>query len=59
MKTDRKPQRQKARVQRIQDLRRSNAAQPIPSATEYKRKDKYGIKWEEEPPEDDNPYLWS
>lgn len=56
MKTT-KPQRQKARVHRIQELRRSNAAQPIPSITDYKRKEKYGIKWEEDD-DDIDPFLW-
>lgn len=54
-----RPQKQKnPYVRRIQDLRRSNAAQPIPAGTDYKRRPKHGIKWEDD--EDDNldPYYW-
>ena len=41
MKPQKRPQRQKQNVRRVQELRRSNAAQPIPSATSYSRKEKY------------------
>lgn len=37
MKKNRRPQAQKDRVAKVQDLRRSNAAQPIPSRKAYKR----------------------
>jgi hypothetical protein len=59
MKQQNRPQRQKSgKVRQVQELRRSNAATPIPSATEYKRNLKYGIIWDEESDENDNPYLW-
>ena len=58
MKTKNRPQKQKARVNRVQELRRSNAAQPIPSGTQYNRNEKYGIKWDDEIDDEDNPYLW-
>ena len=41
MKTQKRPQRQKQNVRRVQELRRSNAAQPIPSGDTYNRKGKY------------------
>jgi hypothetical protein len=34
------------RVRRIQELRRSNAAQPIRNKRKYTRKAKYAGKWE-------------
>ena len=56
MKT-KKPQRQKQNVRRVQELRRSNAAQPIPAGTDYKRNLKYGIKWEDDD-DDLSLYYW-
>jgi hypothetical protein len=59
MKQDRRPQRQKAtKVRQVQELRRSNAAMPIPPGTDYRRKEKYGIKWEDDDDNEDNPFLW-
>lgn len=60
MKTQRRPQRAKANVQRIQELRRSSAAQPIPVQREDKRFTKYGINalLDEYDNDDDNPYMW-
>lgn len=59
MKTKTKPQSQKSsKVRQVQELRRSNAAQPIPSANAYNRKEKYGIRWEEDEDDDVNPFLW-
>lgn len=59
MKQHRVPQRQKAKTVRIQELRRSNAAQPIPSGTDYKRKPKHGLDYDLDDDDDENPYLWS
>jgi len=63
LKTTRKPQRPKAdaNVRRVQELRRSNAATPVPSARdrESRRVQKYGIVVDLElDDDDDNPYLW-
>jgi hypothetical protein len=59
MKTKNKPQRQKSsKVQQVQELRRSNAAQPIPSSSRYNRNEKYGLKWDDLDDDDNNPYLW-
>ncbi len=63
LKTTRKPQRPKsdANVRRVQELRRSNAATPVPSAKdrEARRVQKYGIVIDLELDDDgDNPYLW-
>jgi hypothetical protein len=44
MNTKRRPQRQKpSKVRQVQELRRSNAASPVPSGTEYRRKEKYDL----------------
>jgi hypothetical protein len=59
MKTQKRPQKQKTNTRRVQELRRSNAAQPIPSGTVYQRKPKYGIGWEEDLEDENNPYSWS
>ena len=65
MKAQKRPQRQKAtseHVRHVQELRRSNAAQPIPSIKdlETKRIRKYGLSAVlEDDDDDDNPYLWS
>jgi len=56
-----RPQRQKYRsgkVDFIQELRRSNAAQPIPGGNEYKRKQKYGIKYEIDDDNDLSAFEW-
>lgn len=63
LKTTRKPQSPKAdRVRRVQELRRSNATTPVPSAKDRdaKRTQKYGFIFELELEVDDdsNPYLW-
>lgn len=61
MKPQRRPQRQKpGKVQQVQELRRSNAAQPIPVQREDKRYSKYGIGVlvDEYDNDEDDPYMW-
>jgi hypothetical protein len=59
MKTQRRPQRQKSsKVQQVQELRRSSAASPHVSATEYKRHPKHGFDFMDETDDNYNPYLW-
>ncbi len=60
MKTQKRPQRQKSsKVRQIQELRRSNAARPILSGTEYRRKEKYGLAVEDlEEDTDYSEYDW-
>ncbi len=57
MKTQKRPQRQKQNVRRVQELRRSNAAQPIPAGTDYKRKPKHG-NWQDDDEDDDIDFTW-
>lgn len=59
MKPQKRPQRQKnPNVRRVQELRRSNAAQPIPAGTDYKRNPKHRKHWDEEDDDDTNPFYW-
>jgi hypothetical protein len=59
MKAPRRVQRQKnPRVNRVQELRRSNAAQPVPSGSDYRRKSKHGLTWEEPDEDDIDPFTW-
>lgn len=64
MQKQKRPQRPKsdANVRRVQELRRSNAATPVPSARdrESRRVQKYGIviDLELDSDDDNNPFLW-
>jgi hypothetical protein len=58
MNPKRRPQRQKQHVNRVQELRRSNAAQPIPSGNDYRRKPKHGLVWEDDDDDDINLFTW-
>lgn len=45
-KNKRRPQAQKpTQVRRVQELRRSNAATPVPSGKRYSRKPKHSQEW--------------
>jgi hypothetical protein len=41
-----------AKVRQVQELRRSNAARPIPSGKQYRRRPKHKVQWNRRGKED-------